>query len=59
MEVRIRELARLESVWSKSASSEDCSSTNVSTPREERERRFFCEALRDGYVLCQCVLSLH
>ncbi len=25
---------------------------------EERERRHFGEALRDGYVLCQCVFHL-
>ena len=65
VEVRTRALARLERVWSKSGV---CSSTNVSTAAlasfsgltasgEERERRLFCEALRDGYVLCQCVFS--
>ena len=70
VEVRTRALARLERVWSKSGSSGDCSSTNVPTAAlsrsssltasgEERERRLFCEALRDGYVLCQCVFSLY
>ena len=69
VEVRTRELARLERVWSKSERSGVCSSTNVSTAAlsscsgltangEERERRLFCDALRDGYVLCQCVFSL-
>ena len=46
----MRALARLECVWSSSEST---------ASGEERERRLFCEALRDGYVLCQCVFSLH
>lgn len=63
VEARTRALARLEH------SSGVCSSTNVSTAvlssssglsaGEEREKRLFCETLRDGYVLCQCVLFLH
>lgn len=70
VEVRTRALARLERLWSKGGSSGACSSTHDSTAAlssssgltvhgEERERRLFCEALRDGYVLCQCVFSLH
>ena len=70
VEVRMRELARLGRVWGKSDSSGACTSTNVSTAAlsscsgltadgEERERRLFCDALRDGYVLCQCVFSSH
>lgn len=61
----MRALARLERIWSKNGSSGVCNSTNVSTSAlsssgltasgEERERRLFCEALRDGYVLCQSV----
>lgn len=62
VEIRTRALARLERIWGKSGVG---SSTNVSTAAlsssgltasgEERERRLFCEALRDGYVLCQSV----
>jgi hypothetical protein len=57
VEARTRGLARLECLWG----SEVRSSTNVSTAAlwttsgEERERILFCEALRDGYVLCQSV----
>jgi hypothetical protein len=57
VEVRMRALARLERVWGKSGASTNGSATqvgvNVSTAGEERERRLFTEALRDGYVLCQ------
>jgi hypothetical protein len=66
VEVRMRALARLERVWGKSGASANGSVTQlgttgsgivggtaVSTPGEERERRLFSEALRDGYVLCQ------
>jgi len=65
VEARTRALARLERIWSKSGNSGFGSSTNISTAAlsssgltasgEEREKRLFCEALRDGYVLCQCV----
>lgn len=65
VEVRLRSLARLERVWGKSGSSFMGSTTQLSTAGtglsglgaggEERERRHFGEALRDGYVLCQCV----
>jgi hypothetical protein len=61
VEVRMRALARLERVWGKSGASANGSVTQlgatgsgiVSTSGEERERRLFSEALRDGYVLCQ------
>lgn len=66
VEVRMRALARLERMWVKSGASANGSvsqlgapgsrvggSTATSTAGEERERRLFTEALRDGYVLCQ------
>ena len=63
VEVRTRALARLERAWSKSGSSVSTaalsSSSGLTASGEERERRLFCETLRDGYVLCQCVFSLH
>ena len=69
MEARTRALARLERIWGQSGNGGACSSTNASTAAllsssgltsgEEGERRLFCEALRDGYVLCQCVFLLH
>jgi hypothetical protein len=52
VEVRIRYLVRLERIWSKIGPG-SASSSNVSASGEERERRVFTEALRDGYVLCQ------
>ena len=30
----------------------------VASGGEEKERRLFAEALRDGYVLCQCVFFI-
>lgn len=63
IEIRMRALARLERVWGKSgsgmssssqlASVSGLSSSGLSAGGEERERRLFCEAVRDGYVLCQ------
>ena len=61
MELRLRSLARLERVWAKSGSGMGSSTqlnsvggtSGMSAGAEERERRYFCEALRDGYVLCQ------
>jgi hypothetical protein len=68
VEVRLRALAQLERVWgestygiSGSATQLDASATmrdrdaGDSAPWEKREQRFFAEALRDGYVLCQWV----
>lgn len=65
VEARLQPLARLERVWGKSGASANGSVTQLgatgsgitgtalSTSGEERERRLFTEALRDGYVLCQ------
>jgi hypothetical protein len=66
VEVRMRALARLERVWGKSSAVPANGSVtqlgqtgsgmiagSVSIAGEERERRLFTEALRDGYVLCQ------
>jgi hypothetical protein len=57
VECRMRALARLERVWGKSGPSTNGSMTQVGSgvnmAGEERERRKFTEALRDGYVLCQ------
>ena len=64
VELRMRALARLERVWGKSGASANGSATQVgatgsgiiggsaSSTGQERERRLFTEALRDGYVLC-------
>ena len=66
VEERLQPLARLERVWGKSGASANGSVTQlgatgsgiiggtaISMSGEERERRLFTEALRDGYVLCQ------
>ena len=57
VECRMRALARLERVWGKSGTSTNGSTTQLGSSTnmagEERERRMFTEALRDGYVLCQ------
>ncbi|KAL6298975.1 hypothetical protein BKA93DRAFT_743141 [Sparassis latifolia] len=67
VEFRMRALARLERVWGRSASgmgsstqlsSGGLSSGGISAGGEERERKLFCEAVRDGYVLCQFVNKL-
>lgn len=56
VEVRLRALARLERIWGRSGGG-GSSTTAVGTTTglgggEERERRLFCETVRDGYVLC-------
>ncbi|KIM34115.1 hypothetical protein M408DRAFT_90900 [Serendipita vermifera MAFF 305830] len=57
VEVRLRALARLERIWGKSGGG-GSSTTAVGTTAsgfgggEDRERRLFCETVRDGYVLC-------
>ena len=61
VEVRVRALARLERIWGRSGvgSSSNLNlntSSGISVGGEERERRLFTEALRDGFVLCQCDL---
>ncbi|CAL1715053.1 unnamed protein product [Somion occarium] len=65
VELRLRALARLERVWGKSGINgsttqlNSMSSSGLSAGGEDRERRHFCEALRDGYVLCQFINKLH
>jgi hypothetical protein len=63
IEVRMRALARLERIWGKSGSmpsgdnatplTSGLSSSGLSAAGEDREKRLFSDALRDGYVLCQ------
>lgn len=62
VEIRMRALSRSERVWAKSGgpgSPTNGTSSGLSNSGEERERRLFGEALRDGYVLCQCVWSFY
>ncbi|KAJ7180664.1 Pkinase-domain-containing protein [Mycena filopes] len=64
VEVRVRALARLERIWGKSGLGGSSSNLTLGTPAgisvggEERERRLFTEALRDGFVLCQLMNKL-
>ncbi|PCH44333.1 Pkinase-domain-containing protein [Wolfiporia cocos MD-104 SS10] len=64
VEVRMGRLSRLERVWGKSgvgmgsSSQLGTGSGGISAGGEERERRLFSEALRDGYVLCQLMNKL-
>ncbi|KAI9435345.1 Pkinase-domain-containing protein [Lactarius indigo] len=65
VECRMRALARLERVWVRSGVSTNGSTTQLgglslsaNMAGEERERRMFTEALRDGYVLCQLMNKL-
>ncbi|KAI6114854.1 Pkinase-domain-containing protein [Pisolithus croceorrhizus] len=64
VEVRMQPLIRMERVWGESgriagASASQITFTGlssasvVSNAGEERERKLFCEALRDGVILCQ------
>ncbi|KAF9223995.1 hypothetical protein BS17DRAFT_703821 [Gyrodon lividus] len=63
VEVRLQPLVRLERIWGKSGALPGASSSQVavtglgsvivSNAGEERERKLFCEALRDGIILCQ------
>ncbi|KAG6332198.1 hypothetical protein ID866_6891, partial [Astraeus odoratus] len=63
VEVRLQPLIRVERIWGKSGALPGASSsqvavsgvnsTVVSNAGEERERKLFCDALRDGVVLCQ------
>ena len=69
VELRLRALARLERIWGKSGNTNanGVSTTSgsagagfgalgaggASSVGEDRERRLFSEALKDGYVLCQ------
>ena len=54
---RLAALARLERVWGKSGVINQGSPGGgiLSTSGEERERRLFAEALKDGFILCQYV----
>lgn len=54
VEVRVRALARLERIWGKSGIGGSSSNLSLGATGKERERRLFTEALRDGFVLCQC-----
>lgn len=59
VEMRLSALARLERIWGKSgggSSSTAVGSTAGFGSGEDRERRLFCEAVRDGYVLCAYVV---
>ncbi|KAI0657977.1 Pkinase-domain-containing protein [Cubamyces menziesii] len=65
VEVRLRALARLERIWGRSGAIASSSQVNVAglgngvaSGSEEKERRLFGEALRDGFVLCQCLNKL-
>ncbi|KAI0708843.1 Pkinase-domain-containing protein [Cerioporus squamosus] len=65
VEARLRALARLERIWARSGAMGSTSQVNVAglgngvaSGSEEKERRLFAEALRDGYVLCQCLNKL-
>ena len=65
VEIRMRSLVRLERIWQKTPVSPSAasstsnvniaglSSSSGSISGEERERKLFSEALRDGFVLCQ------
>ncbi|KAF8630155.1 hypothetical protein AX15_003105 [Amanita polypyramis BW_CC] len=60
VERRMRALTRLERVWGKSGTTGQGSPTGsiLSPSGEERERRLFGEALKDGFVLCQLINKL-
>jgi hypothetical protein len=69
IELRLRALARLERIWRRGGGTNATGVSNtsgsmvtgfgvlsaggVSSMGEDRERRLFSEALKDGYVLCQ------
>ena len=62
VEFRTRVLARSERLWAKSGGISGGSTSNLSSiggatssglSGGERERRLFCDALKDGFVLCQ------
>ncbi|KAF4593894.1 hypothetical protein EYR40_008689 [Pleurotus pulmonarius] len=65
VEFRTRNLIRLEKVWGKGAGGTGSqvslslqAGAGLGSGGEERLRRVFCEALRDGYVLCQLMNKL-
>ena len=67
IELRLRALARLGRVWGKNGGACNVNGASntaitgfgglgvggISSVGEDRERRLFSEALKDGYVLCQ------
>ena len=62
VETRLQPLARLERIWGRSSGTLGGSSSQInvqggsgtlSSSGEDRERRYFSGALRDGFVLCQ------
>ncbi|KAG8836037.1 hypothetical protein FRC17_010501 [Serendipita sp. 399] len=58
VEVRLRALSRLERIWGKSGGGSSTTALGSGAGfggGEERERRLFCEAVRDGYVLCALI----
>ncbi|KAF7308499.1 hypothetical protein HMN09_00698900 [Mycena chlorophos] len=59
VEVRMRALVRLARMWRKTGGGVNPElASSISDGGEERERRLFAEALRDGFVLCQLVNKL-
>ena len=63
VEYRLRPLARLERIWTRTGAMGSTTQVNlagqgngVASGSEEKERRLFADALRDGYVLCQYVM---
>jgi hypothetical protein len=52
VEIRTQALVRSECTWVKNGS---VSGGSPASSSEEKERRLFCDALKDGYVLCQYV----
>jgi len=67
VELRLRSLARLERVWVKNIGpstthlnfNPSMTSTGLSAGGEERERRLFGDALKDGFVLCLYVIDCY
>ncbi|KAG8889264.1 hypothetical protein FRB98_005077 [Tulasnella sp. 332] len=71
VEIRLQPLARMERLWERSGVigtiragssatvNTTAGATTVSSGSEERERRAFCEAFRDGYVLAQLMNRLN
>lgn len=69
IELKLRALARLERIWRKSGGTSAAGVSNTSggvvtgfgvlgagsasTAGEDKARRLFSDALKDGYVLCQ------
>ncbi|KAG2011848.1 STE/STE11 protein kinase [Coprinopsis cinerea AmutBmut pab1-1] len=58
VEARTAALVRLERIWSRPFSPTTSQSSPTTGAGEERERKLFCDALRDGFVLCQLLNKL-